>query len=351
MKNVDRPVNCERLAAELLRALRGKRSRPGFSRYLGYRSNVAQRWETEACWPTATRFFEICLHLRIDVRAAVEQFLRNEPSWLQAANFGAVSGVASLLQELAGRTRLTSIARASGYNRYSLARWLKGSAVPKLPEFFRVLDVSSRRLLDFIATLVDPASLPSVATRWKRLVLSRELAHTHPLSHAVLRAIELDEYKREHQQTEQYLARRLGISREEVKRSLSLLAESGQIRQTRRGWVARQGGVVDTGADPRRSRALKLEWARAAIERLESGAPGHSGYALFAISKSDLRRLHEIQLAYVKEMQSVIAASTPSECVGLFCAQLIDLSVADDNALALSGTVSLPARFVKPRWM
>jgi hypothetical protein len=35
----------------------------------------------------------------------------------------------------------------------------------------------------------------------------------------------------------------------------------------------------------------------------------------------------------VRAMQSVIAASAPGQCVGLYCAQLMDLS-ALDNALA-----------------
>ena len=63
---------------------------------------------------------------------------------------------------------------------------------------------------------------------------------------------------------------------------------------------------------------------------------GTSGYTLFAISKDDLRRLHEIQLAYVREMQAVIAASAANECVGLFCTQLLDLSAAKGNAFAAS---------------
>jgi DNA-binding phage protein len=327
-------VNCELLAAELLRALRGKRSRPGFSRHLGYRSNVAQRWETQACFPTAAGFFEICAQLRIDVRAALVQFLRGEPEWLQQARFVPVEAVPRLLGELLGRARLSNVARAAGYNRYSVGRWVKGSAAPRLPELLRVVQASSRRLLDFIAAFVDPACIRSIARPWKKLVLSRELAHSHPMSHAVLRALELEDYASGAHPTEEYLARRLGIEAGEVRSSLSLLAASGQVRQTGARWAVVQTGVVDTGADPARSRGLRLAWAKTAIERLQGDAPGYSGYALFSISRSDLRRLREIQLAFIREMQAVIADSKSSECVALFCAQLIDLGVAEENALA-----------------
>src|SRR5687767_6269673 len=72
-----------RVASELLRALRGnKRSRPGFSRHLGYKSNIAQRWETGLAWPTAETFFQSCARLRVDVKAALAQFLRRNPPWL-----------------------------------------------------------------------------------------------------------------------------------------------------------------------------------------------------------------------------------------------------------------------------
>src|SRR5688572_17814982 len=94
-----------RVASEWLRALRGnKRSRPGFSRYLGYKSNIAQRWETGLAWPTAEGFFAICARLRIDVKAALARFLRGSPPWLAGASFAQLP--AALLAELRGKTRL-----------------------------------------------------------------------------------------------------------------------------------------------------------------------------------------------------------------------------------------------------
>ena len=90
--------------------------------------------------------------------------------------------------------------------------------------------------------------------------------------------------------------------------------------------------MIDTGADPGRARALELEWARLALERLSSGAPGHCGYSLFAISREGLQRLREVQLAYVRERQSIIARSGGEDCVALYCAQLIDLAVPESNA-------------------
>jgi hypothetical protein len=121
------------------------------------------------------------------------------------------------------------------------------------------------------------------------------------------------------------------MTRAEVEHALALLEQSGQVKKTRRGFAA-QPSVVDTGADPERARGLKLDWATFAIERLRAGAPGQSGYSLFAISRADLRRLREIQLAFVREMQALINASKRSECVALYCTQLLDLGGGPPSA-------------------
>jgi hypothetical protein len=47
-----------------------------------------------------------------------------------------------------------------------------------------------------IATIVDPAALPSVAARWALLSSAREIAFGQPWSHTVLHALELKDYAR-----------------------------------------------------------------------------------------------------------------------------------------------------------
>jgi hypothetical protein len=89
---------------------------------------------------------------------------------------------------------------------------------------------------------------------------------------------------------------------------------------------------VETSQDPVRSRELKAAWASVALARLRAGAPGNYGYSLFAVTQADLRRLRDLHLEYVRAMQSVIAASAPGQCVGLYCAQMLDLSLVE-NAL------------------
>jgi hypothetical protein len=97
------------------------------------------------------------------------------------------------------------------------------------------------------------------------------------------------------------------------------------VKRTARGYRLLDVMAIDTGHDPERARALKVAWLETALERLKSNAPGKFGYSVFAVSKSSLQRLHELHLEYVRAMQLVIARSEPSECVGLYCSQLLEL--------------------------
>jgi len=49
----------ETIAAELLRSLRGKRSQAAFSRKLGYKSNIVNRWEAGEAFPLAATFLRV----------------------------------------------------------------------------------------------------------------------------------------------------------------------------------------------------------------------------------------------------------------------------------------------------
>lgn len=62
------------LAIELLRALRGRRSQTAFSKRLGYKSNIAQRWESGHSLPTAASFLTCCMRLGIDVAGCFDRY-------------------------------------------------------------------------------------------------------------------------------------------------------------------------------------------------------------------------------------------------------------------------------------
>jgi len=319
------------IAAELIRALRGRRSQAAFSRKLGFKSNIVNRWEAQQSFPTASTFLRVLGRVEAKRASPLVRFFPRPPAELLASGAASPASVAVFLRELRGKVPILSVARESGSNRYSVSRWLAGSVEPRLPQFLCLIEVMSRRLLDFVACCTDPVRLPSVAQAFQRLELVRHAAYEQPWSHAVLRALELEGMRGRDQTA--WLADRLGATPEELTPALALLEATGQVQRTGGRYRLRQVVSVNTSQDPRRALALKVSWTETALARMRSGAPGNYGYSVFSVSKRDLRRLRDVHLEYVRAMQALIAASQPGECVGLYCAQLLDLA-RSDNALA-----------------
>lgn len=250
--------------------------------------------------------------------------------------------IAAFLRQLQGKTPITFLAAASGFNRFTLSRWLRGTAEPRPPDFLALVQAASRRLLDFVATLVDPTTLPSIRSSWQRLEQSRRLAYERPWSHAVLRAVEGVGTEPRGGWSPDALGELLGIDRETADDPIQQLESAGQVRRARGKLEAVPGRVVDTSPDPIRSTGVKAFWTDVALQRLRTGHPGNYGYSLFAVSRADLRQLRELHLEYLRAMQALIARSSPSECVGLYCAQLLDLDVSTNNALKLASPERAP---------
>jgi len=270
-----------------------------------------------------------CRRIGVDVNEAYERFYGRRPSWLREQD----PNVAEFLDDLRGKVPIRELAAKVGVNRYTVARWLNGEAQPRLPDFLAMIDASSRRLLDFIAGLVDPAQIPALARDWGNLERARETAYATPWSHGVLHALELQGDTSDTADSA-FISRKLGITRDAVEEALHALQLTGQVEQRGERLRATRSGYVDTSRDPDRARELKMRWTETALDRLRAGSAGLFGYAVFAVSKRDLRRLREIQLQYVSQIQTVIAGSQRPDCVGLFCTQLLDLAEGEENALA-----------------
>lgn len=319
-------VDYEELSAQLVRALRGRRSQAGLSKRLGYGSNIVYRWESRQCWPTAARFLEVCRRVGVDVGQSYERMLQRRPPWLLKGQETSPAAAAGLLRALRGKTPIRDLASALGTNRFTVSRWFKGTAQPRLPQFLALIEACSGRLCDFVATLCMPGQVPCIASRWDQLRVAREIAYAEPWSHGVLRALQLDACPRRGRAAQtRWIAERLGLPRAAVERLLSVLIEAGQVERLRDRFRPPAVQRVDTSFDPARARALKASWIRVAADRLEQDAPGSFVYSLFEVSAEDLERLRDLQQQYARAMQAIIAQSRGTNRVGLLCAQLLDL--------------------------
>ena len=329
MQGSVRSTNHALLAAQLVRALRGKRSQMGFSRRLGYSTNILYIWEAQKGAPTGSGFFEMARKAGVNVEEALLSFYRDPPPWMSTHDPASVHGVAAFLGDLRGNAKLVDIERSLRCSRYALSRWLKGSAEPRLPDLLQAIDVMSLRLLDFVACFTDPAGLSSVTDQWEQLQDTRRVAYERPWSHAVLRALELVDYRRLTKHEHGWLAARLGLSLEEEANCIEALSSTGQIKWHREKWMVQQVQTIDTRRNPQAARELKAWWFGVGIDHFQRGTPGVFSYNLFAVSRADLKRIESLQRAYFRELRSIVAQSEPAETVALVSLQLMSLLQED----------------------
>jgi hypothetical protein len=323
-------MNHETLAKELVRSVRGQRSQVALSRRLRRRSNVLYTWEAGRRFPTAAAFFHLAERVGLDVRAGISAFLGALPETLQGRDFADPETVARLLTHLAEGTTQIDLSARVRKNRVSVGRWLKGQAEPRLPDFLRMIEASSLRLLDFVAIFARPQELSAARGAWEELEAQRRVAYRLPWSHAVLRVLELEAYRRLRRHEDGFIAKRLGISLEVERACLEALAESKLIVRRKARWTASSVLTVDTRRDPEAGRALKSHWARVGEERLPELEPDGEdlfSYNLFTVSERDWERLRDMHIAYFQELRRVIGSSAPAERVALVNLQLFRLDI------------------------
>jgi transcriptional regulator with XRE-family HTH domain len=237
--------------------------------------------------------------------------------------------VTGLLNAVRGGASIVSISAKVGADRTTVARWLRGTTEPSLPLLLAFVDATTHRLVDFVAVFVDPEKVPTVREAARTLQVQRNLAFEEPLSHAVMRALELDVYCRLSQHRAGVVANVLGIDVSEETRVLRRLADARLIRKVGRRWAPTDVTLVDTRASPSRNMELKAYWATFALQRLRR----HTGpaernlfsYNLFAISRSGLEEIRQLHIEYYERVRAVVAASSESDCVVLMNQQLLDL--------------------------
>lgn len=317
-------MNYERLASELLRELRGKRSQTQLMRRLGYRTNAPYLWESGRRFPPVS----VLLRLLALNQGQVEPVLRfaglggaGAPRW-KARDTGA------WLRKLLGETPATEVARAVRSDRGTAARWLRGDTEPRVPELLQLVDVLSHRLVELVALFVPPEQLPSLREVAREVQAQRRIAYELPWSHAVLRALELRDYREAARHEPGVLARLIGVDAAQEEQLLGELRAAGLIRRRQGKWRPVRVLTVDTRARPEDDRRLKLHWAHVGAERLAAGPirPGtYFSFNVCAVSHADLERIRELHQEYYDRVRRIVAESTEADRVLLINQQLVPL--------------------------
>jgi transcriptional regulator with XRE-family HTH domain len=318
----------DQVSRDLVRHLRGGRSQPAFSKLVGFGSNVVYTWESGRRSPETSSFFRAARVAKVPVHERIVEFIPEASSVVEPGRIATPRAVQHIVRLLVGRAPKRELARRIGVDRTTLARWLAGNAEPRLPEFLRLVDVTTQRLLQFIGLFASPADLPSTQAAYRDLQAQQKLAFDLPWSHAVLRALELSSYDALDRHVPGCLGRHIGIDADEEQRYLDELAAAGQIRWEGSHWSLHRVLTVDTRVDPEQNRRLKAHWARIGLERLESGsAPGEAlfSFNLFAISERSFQKIRELHLDYYDRVRAIVDESTTADRVVLMNLQLLPM--------------------------
>lgn len=316
-------ANYGTLTQELVRAVRGKHSQTAVSRWLGYATNALYRWESGQDAPTAARFFQMATRCKVDCAGAIHRFWRG--STYSAVELTEPSGVSAFLRQLRGKVPISTVAARAGATRSQVSRWLSGAAEPRLPQFLAVVEATSLRVVDLVAEFADPELLPSIRDAHRTLNGLRQAAHDAPWTQAILRCVELKDFDPSPAQTADWIARRIGIVRDEVAKGLTLLEMTGQLEIKRNRYSIAHPLALDTRRDAESSRAQRLFWLEVGRGRLQAKRPGLWSYNVFGVSKADLARLEQLHASYYNQMRAIIASSEPVETVVVACAQIFSL--------------------------
>lgn len=309
-------------AQQLIRALRGHRSQVAFSRRLGYRGNVAAKWEGGHRFPTFGEVLRAAGRTGIDVPAALVRF--HEPS-ATAWDPQAPDAIAQWLSSLQGRTPQALLAERSGLSRQQVGRLLSGRAKGRLPKVMALIDAMTGRLPDLIGELVPIEQVPALAREAQvRHALAR-LAFEHPWSPAVQSWLGTRRSVPADQATAQ-LAAELDLEHAHAEALISALVEAGVaqiVDQTLRPAPAASVEIRATAEDLQR---IKSHWASVSADRVERHAEGDLfSFNVFAVSRDDLEQIQEAQRRFYREVRAIVAESPP-EVVALLVVHTASLS-------------------------
>jgi hypothetical protein len=316
-------LDFDRASRQLLRALRGARSQTVFSRRLGFRSNVAAKWEAGQRMPTAAEALQYSTLLGMDVPAMLQRF---QPNVDVSAVFS--HGRYELhhwLSALRGAQRLAEVATKAALSRYSVGRFLTGQSEPRLPQFLALLEALTGRVDELVDSWVGIDKVAVLQPRFVRVQAARRAMTQSPLCLAVMCLLDTTQLReRRHLEQEVELARVLDRPVEEMRECLELLHTGGVIALTEGRYQPASQLTVDAHTSRVRQRELQGYWAGVAARHAETpGKDDVCSYNVFSIARKDYDALRELQREFYRTARALIAASEPTELAGLLLVQMV----------------------------
>lgn len=293
--------------------MRGRRSQVALSRRLGYRGNVAAKWEGGQRSPTFGEILRAFSRLGVDVKAALRRF--HAPS-AEVWDPEDPEEIAAWLRALQGQTSQALLAERTGLSRQTIGRLLSGRTQGRLPMVMSVIDAMTGRLTDLVAELVPIEQVPLLARKANvRQALSR-LAFAHPWSSAAQSWLGCRKEVRAASASQQ-LARDLGVDLVEADALVEAMIAAGVAEVVRGKLRPAPPTSVEISATDEDMRRLRAHWSSVSASRMARRAPGDVfSFNVFGVSREDLAKIQQSQRRFYREVRA-IAAESPPEVVAL----------------------------------
>lgn len=277
-------------------------------------------------FPTAAEALRAAARANIDVQDATARF---SPG-VGVPRRGRELQLDRWLLELRGTVSVSELAARAGCSRFSVSRWLKGKAKPRLPDFLRLLDALTGRAPDWVNAFVPVDQVPSLAPRFHAAQAARRLAFELPWTEAALRLLETRPYAALARHEEGWIARRLRIGLAEEQACLSALVAAGTVELVDGLYVVRAPLTVDTQGGAAALQRLKAHWCDVAKSRIPEQVDSDLfAYNVISVSLADLRAIREKLRVAFRDIRSIVAASRPEEVAAVVNLQLITFDSGD----------------------
>lgn len=320
-------LDFKQVVAELVRALRGRRSQLALSRRLRFQTNVVHSWERSRRHPSITQVLALAEKVGVELAVPFRSLYPvRPPAWVDArAAFTDVSVLARFLSDVRGATPIVHLAEMTGFSRFALARWLGGAAEPRAWEFLTVLHHCTHRLVDFLAPFTQFKPLDSLRLEYERVHAARQVAERWPMTQVLLRSLEFASYRRKAFDAPEAFAEQCGVSPSDVKEMLSLLEATGQIRRVDGRWEPLQLSPLNMRLHRETAHLHRSFWAEVARERAPTAADGLCAYNVCGVSQQGYAELKRLQREYLQKARALIEKSEPVERVALVQVNLVPL--------------------------
>jgi transcriptional regulator with XRE-family HTH domain len=241
-----------------------------------------------------------------------------------------------LVDRIVGGAKITEVAKSTGISRYTLTRWLHGEGCPDLADVLQLIHHCQYLLFEFIAGLVEPVDIPSLAKLYDQRQARKSVYFEHPVAAAIVATLGLDSYRALPAHDDAFVSRSVGIPEKDAHDIICKLLETGRIGW-RDGRLEPRAGQLELSDHPdfRKFCGYWLERAKNCAEREKNPLPFlNYGMDIYPTSAATLRQLHEEYTAFYKRARAILAHDAgPRDQVFVFTSIFFDASEASADKL------------------